>query len=169
MSVKCASSNASCSPSNPSNKISLYADDVILMVTNQPPSMTEIQSTLKWFSRVSYYKVNETRLFILDPCIDWLQLGIYCNLSYHTPGQKTVSHLGIQLTKSVKNCFASSYITFAKKMQSDLQKLAKHELSWSGILASFKMNHLPQLLYLFRTIPIPIPQSYFNSLNNNSK
>lgn len=34
----------------------------------------------------------------------------------------------------------------------------------SGRLAAFKMLHLPLILYLFRTLPIPIPNFFFRSL-----
>lgn len=37
------------------------------------------------------------------------------------------------------------------------------ELSLMGSLAAFKMLHLPQILYLFRTLPNNVPASYFKS------
>lgn len=47
------------------HKISLFADDVILMLTDPDHSLPEIQKMLAWFSNVSYYKVNKTKSYIL--------------------------------------------------------------------------------------------------------
>lgn len=38
-------------------------------------------------------------------------------------------------------------------------------LSWSAYIAAFKLLILPKLLYLFRTVPIPLPNWYFSKLN----
>lgn len=43
--------------------------------------------------------------------------------------------------------------------------MSKCELSWTGRLATFKMFMLPQILYLFRTLPIPIKQTQLMVLN----
>lgn len=55
----------------------------------------------------------------------------------------------------------ANYTPFLGSLSKSLQDIAKVELSWSGHLAAFKMILLPQLLYLFRTLPIPVPHSFF--------
>lgn len=60
--------------------------------------------------------------------------------------------------------FQHNYFPLDSKLQQDLQNLAKCEFSWMGKLAALKMIQLPQVLHIFRTLPIPIPASYFNSL-----
>lgn len=49
-----------------SHKISLFADDVILVLTNPNSSLPEAQKLLDWFGRISYYKLNVTKSHILD-------------------------------------------------------------------------------------------------------
>lgn len=44
--------------------------------------------------------------------------------------------------------------------------LTKHELSWSGQMAAFKMLVLSKMLYLFRMLPIPLSYSYLHSLQS---
>lgn len=51
-------------------------------------------------------------------------------------------------------------------MQHDLNSLQNHEFFWMGRFVVFKMMALPQLLYLFRTLSISLPNSYFNSLQS---
>lgn len=48
------------------HKISLFVDDMILILTNPSLSLQEVQKTLHWFGEVSYYKVNSTKSHILD-------------------------------------------------------------------------------------------------------
>ena len=48
------------------HKVSLFADDVILMITDPDRSLPEIQRTLAWFSEVSFYKANEAKSYMLN-------------------------------------------------------------------------------------------------------
>lgn len=72
------------------HKISLFADDVNLILTDPTSSLAEVQSTLSHFSKVSYYKVNETKS-ILGIKMD----GVVSNFNKHshTPGMNTVYHI----------------------------------------------------------------------------
>lgn len=76
----------------------------------------------------------------------------------------SISYLGIQLTRFVKTLFQHNYLPLHIKIQQDLQNLTKCEFSWMGRLATYKMIQLPQILYFFRTVPIPIPVSFLKSL-----
>lgn len=70
------------------------------------------------------------------------------------------------LTGSVNSLFRENCVPFLQKVGSSLLQISKHELSWLGRLAAFKMVVLPQLLYLFRTMPILVPNTYFHSLQS---
>lgn len=140
------------------HKISLFADNVILMITNPTTSLPAVQMTLSWFSEVSYYKVNYTKSSILN--LDATSSNLFQNLHPYVWADNNISYLGIHLTKSTKSLFQTNYIPYRTKLQ-DLNNLARFEFSWIGRLAAFKMLHLPQLLYLFRTLLIPIPPTYF--------
>lgn len=87
-------------------------------------------------------------------------------LQLHHPftwADKSITYLGVQLTKSVKSLFSTNFKPLVTE-HIDTQSLTKQELTWPGRLAAFKTMHLPQILYLFRTLPIPIPLSFFRSL-----
>ena len=145
------------------HKISLFADNVILMLTNPSHSLPEIQKVLSWFGEVSFYKANASKSQILDLRVD----PITSNLLQHqfTPGQLQAYHIWVlTLQKITQDLFAHNYIPMRTKIQQDLHKLGNIEFSWWGRLAAFKMIHLPQLLYLFCNLMIPVPTSYFRSL-----
>lgn len=78
----------------------------------------------------------------------------------------SIPYLGIYFTRSTKSLFLHNYLPLRAKIQADLHNMAKHDFSWWGRLAAFKMIQLLQILYLFRTLPIPIPASFFKSLQD---
>lgn len=149
---------------NQIHKISLFVDDVILMITNPTLSLTEVQKLLTWFGKISYYKANATKSYILDISIDAVTGNLLQHQFPYTWAESSIPYLGIHLTRSTHSLFSYNYLPLRTKLQTDLLQLGKHKLSWWGRLAAFKMIHLPQVLYLFRNLPIPIPTSYFKSL-----
>lgn len=149
---------------NTFHKISLFADDVILIFTNPASSLAEVHKTLNWFSEVSYYNVNMTKSFILDLKLDARTKNLLQQQHPYTWAEKDISYLGVQLTSYTKNLYATNFKPLLHKIQTESQQIMKHELSWSGRLAACKMSCLPQILYLFQTLPIPILTSFFRSL-----
>lgn len=149
---------------NTPHKISLFADDVILILKNPASSLAEVQKILNWFSEISYYKVNTTKSFILDIKLEATTKNLLQLQHQFTWAEKDISYLGIKLTRSMKYLYSTNFLPLLHKIQTDSQQLTKHELSWSGRLAAFKMTCLPQILYYFRTLCIPIPTSFFRSL-----
>lgn len=144
------------------HKISLFPDDVILMLTNPSSSLIEVQKTLTWLM-VSYYKVNDSKSYILDLGIDAIMRNLLQQTLPYTWADTSISYLSIQLTRSIKTLFQHNYLPLHTKLQQDLQNLDSCEFSWMGRLAAFKMIQLPQVLYIFKTLSIPIPASYFKS------
>lgn len=116
--------------------ISLFADDIILMLTN--PEQSLVHSALQLFNKVSYYKVNETKSYILDLGVP---MAIKKKLTSQYPyvwNQEGVNYLAITLTPIVGNLVTDIYLPFVNKLRSKRQELAKVELTWSGRLATFK-------------------------------
>lgn len=45
--------------------ISLFVDDIILILTDVLSSLASVQQALRLFNAISYYKVNETKSYLL--------------------------------------------------------------------------------------------------------
>lgn len=139
------------------HRISLFADDIILMVSNPTLSLPRVKQILDKFGTISLYKVNKIKSNILDLGLDGTT-RIFLSLSIpYKWAENGIPYLGITLTRSTKLLFQLNYTPFKSQMSKELQNMAKFELSWSGRLAAFKMCTLSKLLYLFRSLPIPIP------------
>lgn len=138
---------------NSAHTISLFADDIILMLTDVETFLASAHQVLKMFNGLSYHKVNDTKSYIIQHKL----AGLYP----YTWSVTGITYLGITLTPKVEELFKANYLPFLDRLRPKLQNLAKTELSWSGRLAAFKMMLLPQFLYLFRMLPIPVPNTFF--------
>lgn len=148
--------------SNSIHKISLFADDIIMILTNVETSLASVHEALDMFNKISYYKVNENKSYIMGIGID---ASLRVKLSERFPytwENEGIKYLGITLTASTNNLVAANYTTYLGSLNKKLLDIGKTELSWTGRLAAFKMIILPQLLYLFRTLPIPVRNSFFS-------
>lgn len=73
-------------------------------------------------------------------------------------------YLRINITRSYTGLFKANYSPILK-LESDFQRWSVIYLSLAGKINSVKMNVFPRLLYLFQSLPIFLPKSFFQSTN----
>lgn len=138
------------------HRVSLYADDVILMLTDPEPLLATAHSILRAFSNISYYKRNKSKSLVLG-------LGVHITDSIKSKLQDTfpfiwssdsIPYLGIRLCKNVSALFNDNYGHFLSNLPQSLSQLKMTEITTDGKIATFKM--LLKLLYLFRALVIPL-------------
>lgn len=78
---------------------------------------------------------------------------------------KGIPYLGIELTSSTSSLAMANFPPLISKIEKELQQMAKCEISWFSRLAAVKMNILPQILYLFRTLTVPVLTRFLLSLS----
>lgn len=115
------------------------------MIANPIRSMPTIQAALTFFSKISYYKVNEAKSLIIPLYL--------C--------QSIIK----KLTADSNSLYAANYPPLLQQIQTDLNSLTLDTLSLIGRIASFKMLISPKIPYLFRTSPINLPQKFFRQLH----
>ena len=70
--------------------------------------------------------------------------------------QKTIRHLGINLTKEAKDLYSVNYRIHVKEIEEDTKKWKNIPCSWIGRINIVKMSVLPRAIYTFNVNPIKI-------------
>lgn len=145
--------------------INLFADDVLLFLSDPKRSLPALSHLLESFSAISYYKINALKSQLLDWHIDPTTRKSLSETLPYQWNNSEISYLGIKITKHVQSLYDRNYAPLLINISGQINNFPKTFFSWSAKLSAFKMLILPQLLYLFRTLPIPLPCKFFNAIN----
>lgn len=135
------------------HKISLYADDVLIFLSNPQSSILSLIHTIALFSEFSGYRINfsKSEAMPLGSLISVPQLSIPFPFRWSPSG---FVYLGIFVTPSFESLYRSNYPPLLDAIKADLDRWASLPLSWLGRVALIKMCILPRLLYPLQMIPI---------------
>lgn len=146
------------------HKISLFANYVILLITNPAHSMPAIQDIIAQFSSASFYKINSSKSLILPLNLTHVQQSLLEGSLPYSWTKHSIPYIGIKLAPSLPELYDLNYRAFQKLLPQLLNQLRTTGLSKLGRIASFKMLILPKLLYLFRSVILPVPHFFFTSI-----
>uniref|UniRef100_A0A8C9ZBI3 Reverse transcriptase n=1 Tax=Sander lucioperca TaxID=283035 RepID=A0A8C9ZBI3_SANLU len=79
--------------------------------------------------------------------------------------QSGFKYLGIHITPSFSGLFDANFTPILEKLKSDLQRWSAIYLSLAGRVNCVKMNVLPRFLYLFQSLPVFLPKSFFRAVD----
>uniref|UniRef100_A0A3Q3KVC8 Reverse transcriptase domain-containing protein n=1 Tax=Labrus bergylta TaxID=56723 RepID=A0A3Q3KVC8_9LABR len=145
------------------HKLSLYADDLLLYITEPYTSLPPLLQCLKKYSAASGYKLNYTKSEILPLNIQDRNIRSLTNpLKWSTNGFK---YLGINIGITKDQIFKDNFIKLLEQTRSDFKRWMDLPISLIGRVNSIKMNVLPKFTYLFQCIPIKIKKTFFEEIN----
>ena len=145
------------------HKVSFYADDLLLYISNPSSSIPAILNILDNFKRLSGYKLNlqKSEYFPVNDLADRIPHSSF-------PFKKAVEgfkYLGIIVTKTFTELFAKNFSPLVERFKEDLARWSTLPLSLLGRVNLIKMVVLPRFLYPFQHIPIFINKSFFSTID----
>lgn len=147
-------------------KLSLFADDILLTITNPLISLPSLQKLLSSFSAISGDKINNSKTEALPihipPSMSQLKDSYpykWCTTS--------LKYLGIILTPSYSSLYHVNYPPLVLDINKSVTTWTKYPLSLSGRINVLKMTILPRLLYHFETLPVATPSSQLKTFQRS--
>ena len=141
------------------HKVGLFADDVIVYLQNPDLCLPKLMGLLEDYGWYSGYKLNITKTQILSINYSPVQeIRETYRLKWNL---KTIKYLGVNITKKRDELYDANYTPINQEIKRDLDRWTLLCLDFSSRIEIIKMNILPRLLYLFQSLPVPIPQKQF--------
>ena len=135
------------------HRINLYADDVLLFLTQPDLSVPAVMDVISKFGSFSGYKINFSKS-------EAMPLGSLKNIpSAPDPfpfrwSPNGFVYLGVHITPLFEQMYSANFTPLMDVIKSDLDRWASLPLSWLGRVALIKMNILPRLLYPLQMVPV---------------
>ena len=142
------------------HKISLYADDVLLYVSDPLSTIPHILDTLGKFGEFSGYKLNldKSELVPIN--------SVASQVSFHSFPFKIANdkftYLGVSITKSHSQLLKANFTPLLERTRQD--RWSTMPLSLAGRINVIKMSILPKFLYLFQCVPLFLTKLFFTKL-----
>ena len=145
------------------HRVSLFADDLLLYISNPGVSLPAAMSLLNTFSQFSGYKLNlhKSELFPINHQASQLRLNVPFKIA-----RNSFTYLGVNVTRSYNHLFKANFAKLLEQTKQDLSKWSPLNMTLIGRVNSIKMTILPKYLYLFQCIPVFLPLSFFKSLDS---
>lgn len=145
------------------HRISLFADDVIFFLTKLKSSIPNLMTLIENFGEFSGYKINNSKSVLL-----FLNKEERHKPIINTPFMTTTEgfgYLGVKITPYLNKIIPLNYDPLMDKTIEMLQKWSNLPISMIGRINIIKMSILPKFLYYFQTLPLPLPNMFYDKLN----
>lgn len=126
------------------HKVSLYADDLLLFLSDRDTSIPKCLELIAQFSRSSGYRLNSTKsvLFSIND-----KAKNYNYDSYPFKITTDMTDLGVDVTGNFKDFFQANFKKLLGQIKEDLTCWSSLPLSLAGCVNSVKIIILPKILY----------------------
>ena len=141
------------------HKLSLYADDLLLYMSNPAASLPVVLNILDKFGSYSGYKLNLHKSELLP--INYLARNIppdFFPFKYATDGFK---YLGVHVTNSINQLFSKNFAPLFERCKLDFDRWSGLPLSLVGRASLVKMVVLPNFFKIYFHISPSLLESPF--------
>ncbi len=113
------------------------------------------------FGRFSGYKINNSKSIQL--LLNDQERKAPSSHTQFTNEPGGFSYLGIKITPNIDNIVPSNYDNLLKGVMESLDKWSTMPISLAGRISIIKMSILPKFLFLFQSIPLPLPNTFLST------
>lgn len=148
------------------HKVSAYADDLLFSLTNPSISLPNPLQEFDTYGmlsnlKINFYKSEAMGVGILPPLLQTRKHNFklkWTNLA--------LKYLGIYIPPKLERTFKLNFSSLLHRIRVLLESWNCGLHSWFGRCNLFKISILSKFLYLFQTVPIPLPFSYFKQIHS---
>nr|QCF47464.1 putative RNA-dependent DNA polymerase [Erythrocytic necrosis virus] len=129
------------------HKVSLYADDLLLFISNPDTSLPRALSVLKKFGSISGYKLNlgKSEPFPVN------KAALKCSFtsSQFRIVRDQFTYLGVKVTRKYSNLFQENVVTLADSLKQSFTFWNSLPLSLIGRINVIKNECVAQIVYIY--------------------
>lgn len=144
-------------------RISLYADDVLLYITDPPSTIATLFYTLEKYGKHAGYKINWNKSVLYQVGGPQETYDLPRDLQVSTEGFK---YLGMYISTDATQCLMRNIRRVVADFCTDVERWRRLPLTLLGRAAMYKIISLPKLLYSRQNTHYKIPEEVFRAIDN---